>query len=122
MAVAAAAIVPTPVEARSREAAPSIGTIRVAELPPEGRRVLAAIRAGGPYAFARDGVTFGNRERLLPQRARGYYAEYTVPTPGEKTRGARRIIAGRGDTGDFRTSNEYYYTNDHYQSFRRIVQ
>ena len=105
-----------------REPAEALGVVGVAHLPPEGRTVLAAIRAGGPFASKRDGVVFGNREGLLPRRTRGYYAEYTVPTPGASTRGARRIVAGRGVTGDYRTSNEYYYTNDHYQSFRRIVQ
>ena len=100
----------------------SLGTIAAADLPAQGRQVLAEIRAGGPFGFKRDGIVFANREGLLPSRPRGYYAEYTVPTPGERTRGARRIIAGRGTTGDFRTSDEYYYTNDHYESFRRIVQ
>jgi len=96
-------------------------TISVAQLPPQGRLVLRAIHAGGPFVSPRDGITFGNRERLLPQEPRGYYAEYTVPTPGARNRGARRIVAGRGATGDFRTSNEYYYSDDHYQSFFRIV-
>ena len=102
----------------------AIGTVRVAELPREGRETLALIHAGGPFASHRDGVVFANRERLLPARPRGYYAEYTVRTPGERTRGARRIIAGRGDggRGEFATSGEYYYTDDHYQSFRRIAQ
>jgi ribonuclease T1 len=108
------------VQARAFEQ--ELGTIRAAQLPPEGRATLAAIRAGGPFASRRDGIVFGNRERILPRRPRGYYAEYTVPTPGERTRGARRIIAGRGQTGDFRSSGEYYYTDDHYNSFRRIVQ
>lgn len=99
-----------------------IGAIRAADLPVEGREVLAAIRAGGPFASRRDGIMFGNREGVLPRRARGYYAEYTVPTPGARNRGARRIVAGRGRTGDFRTSDEYYYTNDHYETFRRILQ
>jgi ribonuclease T1 len=99
-----------------------VGTIRAVDLPYEGRETLAAIRAGGPFVSRRDGIVFGNRERVLPWHPRGYYAEYTVPTPGASNRGARRIIAGRGDTGDFRTSGEYYYTNDHYETFRRIVQ
>jgi ribonuclease T1 len=99
-----------------------IGTIRAVDLPYEGRQTLAAIRAGGPFLSRRDGIVFGNRERVLPRQPRGYYAEYTVPTPGAPTRGARRIIAGRGETGDFRTSGEYYYTSDHYETFRRIVQ
>jgi ribonuclease T1 len=100
----------------------TLGTIRTAELPPEGRTVLAAIHAGGPFVSKRDGITFANREGILPREQRGYYAEYTVPTPGARTRGARRIIAGRGTTGDVRNSGEYYYTDDHYESFRRILQ
>jgi ribonuclease T1 len=86
--------------------------IRSAELPPEARETLALIRAGGPFPYARDGAVFGNRERLLPKRERGYYREYTVKTPGARDRGARRIIAGRG--------GEYYYTDDHYRSFKVI--
>ena len=108
-------------EARGLEAH-QLASIRVSQLPPQGREALALIHAGGPFASRRDGIEFGNRERVLQRRPRGYYAEYTVPTPGARTRGARRIIAGRGDTGDFRNSGEYYYTDDHYQSFRRIVQ
>ncbi len=84
--------------------------------------MLALIHAGGPFASSRDGVVFGNRERILPRRPRDYYAEFTVPTPGAQTRGARRIIAGRGNTGDIRNSGEYYYSDDHYRSFRRILQ
>lgn len=118
------AVVASPVaEARRHVVADAaLGAISATQLPREGRTVLALIRAGGPFESRRDGVLFGNRERLLPQQPRGYYAEYTVPTPGSADRGARRIVAGRGTTGDFRTSDEYYYTNDHYQSFRRIVQ
>ncbi len=83
-----------------------------AALPREAQAVLYAIRRGGPFAFERDGVVFGNYERRLPLRGRGYYREYTVPTPGSRSRGARRIIAGEGA--------EYYYSDDHYRSFRRI--
>ena len=97
-----------------------VATIRASQLPSEGRATLAAIHAGGPFVSPRDGIVFGNRERILPGQRRGYYAEYTVPTPGARNRGARRIIAGRGASGDFRTSGEYYYTDDHYQTFRRI--
>ena len=92
------------------------GDIAVAELPPEARATLALVKAGGPFPYAQDGRTFHNRERLLPQRARGYYREYTVRTPGARDRGARSIVAG----GNPRTSGEYYYTGDHYRSFRRI--
>lgn len=89
-------------------------------LPPQASETLALIRQRGPFPYRKDGSVFGNRERLLPQRPRGYYTEYTVPTPGSRDRGARRIVAGKGATGDPATSGEYYYTDDHYESFRRI--
>lgn len=95
-------------------------TIAVAELPPEGRRTLAAIQAGGPFPYAKDGAVFGNFEKRLPRQPRGYYREYTVDTPGARNRGARRIIAGEGPRRDVRTSGEYYYSDDHYRSFRLI--
>jgi ribonuclease T1 len=94
--------------------------IAVAALPPEARDTLSLIKRGGPYRHRQDGSTFGNRERQLPAKGRGYYREYTVPTPGAKDRGARRIVAGSGAGGDVRTSGEYYYSGDHYNSFRRI--
>jgi ribonuclease T1 len=103
----------------ARGAAP-IGDIAVAALPGEARTTLARIKTGGPFAYAQDGSVFGNREKLLPPRSRGYYLEYTVKTPGAHDRGARRIVAGAGDAGDVRTSGEYYYSDDHYNSFRRI--
>ena len=87
--------------------------IGVSQLPPEARHTLALIRAGGPYPYPRDGVVFNNREGLLPKRNRGYYREYTVKTPGARDRGARRIVAG--------ANGELYYTDDHYRSFRRII-
>ena len=91
-----------------------LGEIRVKDLPREALETIAQIRKGGPFAHERDGVVFGNREKLLPARERGWYREYTVRTPGERTRGARRIVAGRDGT--------LYYTDDHYQSFRRILE
>lgn len=91
---------------------PALEVVTFAELPPEARQTIRLIRAGGPFPHERDGVVFGNFERLLPARSRGYYREYTVPTPGLAQRGARRIVAGRG--------GELYYTADHYRSFRRI--
>ena len=111
--------------ARTTEPAP-LATVRVDGLPVEGRDVLARIRSGARFASPRDGAVFGNREQLLPRRPRGYYAEFTVPTPGARNRGARRIVAGQGTNGDPRPVHEdgwgeYYYTDDHYQSFRRIV-
>jgi len=98
----------------------SIAEVPLATLPPEARQTLVLIRQGGPFPYRKDGTAFGNRERLLPSKPRGYYSEYTVPTPGSRDRGARRIVAGKGDTGSPATSGEYYYTDDHYQSFRRI--
>jgi guanyl-specific ribonuclease Sa len=83
-------------------------------LPPEAIETLQAIDQGGPFPYSRDGVTFQNRERRLPERPRGYYREYTVPTPGENDRGARRIVAG-GNPPEV-----YYYTADHYRSFRQV--
>lgn len=100
--------------------APAIPEVRLDELPPQVAETLARIKAGGPFPYRRDGTVFGNRERRLPLRARGYYTEYTVPTPGRRDRGARRIVAGRGATGNPATSGEYYYTDDHYETFRRI--
>lgn len=96
------------------------GTVAAAELPAEARRTLAAIQAGGPFPYARDGVVFGNFEKRLPLRYRGYYREYTVDTPGARNRGARRIVAGEGPARDVRRSGEYYYSDDHYRSFRQI--
>jgi ribonuclease T1 len=99
--------------ARDRGASASgIEEVELARLPREARETLAAIKRGGPFAFERDGVLFGNYERHLPSRERGYYREYTVPTPGQRSRGARRIVAGG--------AAEYYYSDDHYRSFRRI--
>jgi ribonuclease T1 len=90
--------------------------IAAQDLPAEARATLAHIRAGGPFPYERDGVVFGNRERLLPPAPRGYYHEYTVPTPGVKSRGARRIVCG----GHTATLAECYYSDDHYQSLRKI--
>jgi ribonuclease T1 len=97
-----------------------IGEIAVAALPGEAHATLAQVKAGGPFPYAQDDSVFSNREKVLPPRQRGYYREYTVPTPGARDRGARRIVAGAGAAGDARTSGEYYYTDDHYNSFRRI--
>lgn len=89
-----------------------ISEIEVVDLPREARETLGLIKRGGPFPYARDGAVFNNRERLLPARSRGYYREYTVQAPGAGDRGARRIIAG--------SPREYYYTDDHYASFRLI--
>lgn len=91
-----------------------LDSVDVASLPREAHEVLDDIRAGGPFDYPRDGVTFQNRERLLPSQSRGYYREYTVRTPGENDRGARRIVTGG------KPASEFYYTDDHYRSFKRI--
>ncbi|MDN4642881.1 ribonuclease domain-containing protein [Arthrobacter sp. PsM3] len=88
--------------------------VRASELPAEARQTLALIARGGPYPYPRDGVTFGNFERILPRQSSGYYKEYTVSTPGEADRGARRIVAGQ--------AGEKYYTPDHYSSFKFIAE
>jgi ribonuclease T1 len=106
---------PLPI-AQARESR-DIGVISVAELPREAREVLRRIEQGGPFAYEKDGTVFGNYERQLPSKPRGYYREYTVPTPGAHDRGARRIVCGGA-----RTHPEVcYYTHDHYASFRRIT-
>lgn len=104
----------------ARDVPASLPEVRVQELPPEARQTLELIRRGGPFPYRKDGSVFGNREKLLPLRPRGYYTEYTVKTPHSRDRGARRIVAGRGETADPASSGEYYYTDDHYNSFRRI--
>jgi ribonuclease T1 len=88
------------------------GTIAIADLPQEGKTTLNLIKSGGPFPFTKDGTVFNNYEGLLPKKSSGYYREYTVITPGSKDRGARRIVAG--------ANGEYYYTDDHYKSFKLI--
>jgi ribonuclease T1 len=94
-------------------------TVAASDLPPQGQAVLKLIAAGGPFPYEKDGSVFGNRERVLPPQKRGHYREYTVPTPGLKHRGARRIVCGGQQP---RTPEACYYTADHYASFRLIVQ
>jgi len=88
-------------------------TMTVAQLPVEGVTTLRLIASGGPFPYAKDGVTFSNREGLLPRHPGNWYQEYTVITPGSSDRGARRVIAGN-DGGRF-------YTSDHYASFREVL-
>lgn len=108
----------------AREAAPTTGVPTASRgtsadtargLPPQVAQTLRLIADGGPFPYDQDGTVFGNYEGLLPRQPRGYYHEYTVPTPGAHNRGTRRIITG----GEPPT--EYYYTADHYRSFRRIA-
>ena len=88
-------------------------TIRYQNLPKQAKDTIALIEQGGPFPFERDGITFQNREQLLPRKRSGYYREYTVITPGSRNRGARRIVAG--------AEGELYYTDDHYESFKEVI-
>ena len=97
---------------RAPAPAPAAVEIDAKDLPGEARATIELIRKGGPFPYAKDGAVFGNREGLLPKQKRGYYREYTVKTPGVRNRGARRIVAG--------TAGELFYTDDHYNHFRRI--
>jgi ribonuclease T1 len=102
---------------RAPSAAPAandgLPTVPFGALPPEAQQTITLIDRNGPFPYDRDGITFSNREGLLPAQANGYYREFTVVTPGSADRGARRIIAGR--------DGQLYYTDDHYESFRRVV-
>ncbi|UXX92544.1 ribonuclease N [Streptomyces sp. AD2-2] len=93
--------------------ATATATVRLSQLPAEARRTVALIDRGGPFPYAKDGVVFGNYEKLLPRQKRGFYHEYTVRTPGSRDRGARRIVTGQ--------DGEIYYTDDHYKSFRTVL-
>ena len=98
----------------------SIPSIAYPSLPIEAQEVIRRIKMNGTFQFKQDGQTFQNREGILPRQTRGYYQEYTVITPKADNRGARRIVAGKGDTGDVATAGEFYYTFDHYRSFYRV--
>jgi ribonuclease T1 len=97
----------------------AVASVTYSGLPVQGREVMTQIRQGGPFRYEKDGTVFGNRERLLPGQKRGYYREYTVPTPGLNHRGARRIVCGGVKP---RAPDDCFYTEDHYSSFRLIVQ
>ena len=102
------------VHAKPSEGLSSLATVVVNEMPREAQDTYQAIQKGGPFPYEKDGTVFGNRERLLPRHERGYYREYTVETPGSPDRGARRIVTGGSPP------EVYYYTDDHYRSFRRV--
>ena len=108
------AAVPSRTTAAAVENPSGLPSINASQLPAEARQTLALIAKGGPYPYDRDGVNFGNFEGLLPKKSGGFYKEYTVPTPGESDRGARRIIVGKDAAK--------YYTPDHYESFKFIVE
>lgn len=117
--VAGVAIGVRPSQARE-STAPKLGDfplVLLADMPREARETLVLVRKGGPFPYSQDGVVFSNRERALFKQPRGYYHEYTVKTPGTRTRGARRIVCGGNPKA---TPNECFYTDNHYESFRKI--
>ncbi|MEV0413259.1 ribonuclease domain-containing protein [Streptomyces sp. NPDC050448] len=93
--------------------AKGMAVVRADALPSQARDVLVLIDKGGPYAYRQDGTVFGNFEKVLPRQKRGYYHEFTVKTPGEHDRGARRIVTGEG--------GEFFYTDDHYDTFKAVL-
>ncbi len=101
-----------PSQAAATDPSSGLPLVSVADLPPEAAETIVLIKAGGPFPETQDGATFENREGLLPDQPRGYYREFTVPTPGSDDRGARRIVVGNG--------RDYFWTGDHYDSFERI--
>ena len=105
-------------QARSPLLPTLVGTMSIENLPPQGRSMLVLVYQGGPFRHEKDGVVFGNRERILPANTRGYYREYTVRTPGERSRGARRLVCGGLKPA---APEACYYSDDHYASFRKIV-
>ena len=96
----------------------ALQTVARVELPAQAQTMMTLIEQGGPFKYDKDGTVFGNREKILPARQRGYYREYTVKTPGERSRGARRIVCGGQQP---RAPDACFYTDDHYGSFRQIV-
>jgi ribonuclease T1 len=111
--LAATATAPTATTPNGLDTDSGLQTVARADLPPEAGTTIALIASGGPFPYAQDGSTFQNRERILPARPKGYYREYTVPTPASSDRGARRLVTGQ--------KGEMYYTDDHYSSFRRVI-
>ena len=106
--------------AQAKESSPATGSVALSQLPAEAQNTERLIRAGGPFPHPhKDGAVFGNRERLLSVKPRGYYREYTVKTPRSRDRGARRIVCGGLQPAQ---PEACFYTDDHYASFRRIVQ
>ena len=117
LTLAAAVLATGPVRAKD-QVDQAAGTVALAQLPAEAQATHRLILAGGPFPYRKDGTVFGNRERALPAKPRGFYHEYTVPTPGSRDRGARRIVCG----GERPTPPQAcFYTADHYATFRQIA-
>lgn len=107
------------VQVQAKETLASLEIVALSALPREAQKTHQLILAGGPFPYDKDGIVFGNRERILPKKPRGYYHEYTVTTPGARNRGARRLVCGGKPPS---TPDVCYYTGDHYSSFKRVVQ
>jgi ribonuclease T1 len=105
------------VQARTADNAAALPPVAMSSLPQEAQTTHRLVLQGGPFPYPKDGSVFGNRERLLPRQARGFYREYTVKTPGSRDRGARRIVCGGTPPTQ---PQSCYYTADHYSSFSRI--
>jgi ribonuclease T1 len=103
----------SPSNATITSTSPTIPVISIDQLPAEAQDTIKNIEKGGPFPFPRDGITFSNREGLLPSKPMGYYKEYTVVTPELSNRGPQRIIAGE--------NGEMYYTPDHYRTFQQVI-
>lgn len=116
-AVASCAVSGSGLQARPSGA--DLAVVQLSSLPAEAQQTTRLIHSGGPFPYAKDGMVFGNRERLLPAKRRGHYREYTVKTPRSRDRGARRIVCGGERPAD---PEVCFYTADHYSSFARIVQ
>lgn len=112
---------PTQAQTDAMQSAPqeTARDIVYSSLPAQAQHTYTLILRGGPFDYQQDGTVFGNYEGHLPAQARGYYREYTVETPGISHRGVRRIVCG----GNVKTAPQVcYYSADHYNSFRRIVE
>ena len=118
MAVASGLAAGAVVHAKSPNPPESAAAVALSSLPSQAQSTHRLILAGGPFPYSKDGTVFGNRERHLPAKARGYYREYTVKTPGSRDRGARRIVCGGQPPTEPETC---FYTDDHYASFKRIA-
>ncbi len=117
LALLALAVVCTPAANAKNTARAEFAVVQLAELPKEARETYRLVLRGGPFPYSKDGVTFGNYEKALPAKSRGYYHEYTVPTPGSRTRGARRIVCGGSEKS---APDVCYYSDDHYMTFKVI--
>lgn len=87
----------------------ALHAIDYSQLPQQARETIDLIVRGGPFPFPQDNTPFANEFGDLPAHAD--YREFTVPTPGQKTRGRRRIVA--------RSSGILFFTACHYERVPR---